>query len=116
MRFLVRKVFPDHWSFMFGEIALYSFVMLLLTGTWLTFFFNPSMGEVVYHGPYTELNGVRMSEAYASTIKISFGSAAACSYGRCTLVGPDHGSARSACTRCATSSRARSASRARPTG
>ncbi|GHI84878.1 hypothetical protein Sxan_22420 [Streptomyces xanthophaeus] len=72
MRFLVRKVFPDHWSFMFGEIALYSFVMLLLTGTWLTFFFNPSMGEVVYHGPYTELNGVRMSEAYASTIKISF--------------------------------------------
>ncbi|MFD3701046.1 cytochrome bc complex cytochrome b subunit [Streptomyces sp. NPDC058646] len=72
LRFLVRKVFPDHWSFMFGEIALYSFIMLLLTGVWLTFFFNPSMGEVVYDGPHTPLQGMRMSEAYASTVKISF--------------------------------------------
>ncbi|MFJ1706042.1 cytochrome bc complex cytochrome b subunit [Kitasatospora sp. NPDC088346] len=68
----LRKVFPDHWSFMLGEIALYTFVIILLTGVWLTFFFKPSMSEVVYEGAYGPLNGVRMSDAYASTVNISF--------------------------------------------
>ncbi|MGH3391546.1 MAG: cytochrome bc1 complex cytochrome b subunit [Actinomadura sp.] len=68
----MKKVFPDHWSFMLGEIALYSFVILLLTGTFLTFWFKPSMMEVVYDGSYTKLNGVTMSEAYASTLHITF--------------------------------------------
>ena len=68
----LRKLYPDHWSFLLGEIALYSFVILLLTGTFLTFFFQPSMSEVVYHGTYVPLRGVRMSEAYASTLNISF--------------------------------------------
>ena len=68
----LRKIFPDHWSFLLGEIALYSFIILLLTGTFLTFFFKPSMTDVVYHGTYTKLDGVRMSEAYASTLNISF--------------------------------------------
>src|SRR5262245_34061532 len=68
----LRKLYPDHWSFLLGEIALYSFVILLLTGTFLTFFFQPSMTEVIYHGTYTPLRGVRMSEAYASTLNISF--------------------------------------------
>jgi ubiquinol-cytochrome c reductase cytochrome b subunit len=72
VRRLLRKIFPDHWSFLLGEIALYSFIILLLTGTFLTFFFQPSMTEVVYHGAYTPLRGVRMSEAYASTLNISF--------------------------------------------
>src|SRR5215472_9710771 len=67
-----RKIFPDHWSFLLGEIALYSFVILLLTGTFLTLFFKPSMTDIVYHGSYTKLDGVRMSEAYASTLNISF--------------------------------------------
>jgi ubiquinol-cytochrome c reductase cytochrome b subunit len=71
-RTLLKKVFPDHWSFLLGEIVLYSFIILLLTGTFLTFFFKPSMTSVVYHGTYTRLNGVRMSEAYASTLNISF--------------------------------------------
>jgi len=71
-RTLLRKVFPDHWSFMLGEIALYSFIILILTGTFLTLFFKPSMSDVVYHGSYTHLNGVKMSEAYASTLNISF--------------------------------------------
>ena len=71
-RTALRKIFPDHWSFLLGEIALYSFIILLLTGTFLTFFFQPSMTEVVYHGAYTPLRGVRMSEAYASTLNISF--------------------------------------------
>ncbi|MFC4532260.1 cytochrome b [Sphaerisporangium dianthi] len=68
----LRKVFPDHWSFLLGEIALYSFVILLLTGTFLTFWFKPSMGEVTYNGAYAPLVGVRMSEAYASSLHISF--------------------------------------------
>jgi ubiquinol-cytochrome c reductase cytochrome b subunit len=71
-RAFLRKVFPDHWSFLLGEIALYSFIILLLTGTFLTLFFQPSMTEVVYHGSYTHLDGVRMSKAYASTLNISF--------------------------------------------
>ena len=71
-RAFMRKVFPDHWSFLLGEIALYSFVILLLTGTFLALFFQPSMTEVVYHGSYTHLDGVRTSEAYASTLHISF--------------------------------------------
>ena len=72
VRGFLRKIFPDHWSFLLGEIALYSFIILLLTGTFLTLFFQPSMSEVVYHGAYTPLRGVRMSEAYASTLNISF--------------------------------------------
>jgi ubiquinol-cytochrome c reductase cytochrome b subunit len=72
VRVLMRKVFPDHWSFMLGEIALWSFVILLLTGTWLALFFVPSMSDVVYHGSYAKLNGITMSQAYASTLNISF--------------------------------------------
>ncbi|MGH3328676.1 MAG: cytochrome bc1 complex cytochrome b subunit [Streptomycetales bacterium] len=68
----LRKVFPDHWSFLLGEIALYSFIVLLLSGTFLTFFFKPGMEEVVYHGSYVPLRGVEMSEAFASTLDISF--------------------------------------------
>ncbi|MEV7011092.1 ubiquinol-cytochrome c reductase cytochrome b subunit [Streptosporangium sp. NPDC051022] len=68
----LRKIFPDHWSFLLGEIALYSFIVLLLTGTFLTFFFKPSMGEVIYNGSYEPLKGVEMSEAYASSLNISF--------------------------------------------
>jgi len=74
-RFLARnlkKVFPDHWSFMLGEIALYSFIIVLLSGIFLTLFYKPSMVEVVYDGSYVPLKGVMMSEAYASTLDISF--------------------------------------------
>jgi len=68
----LRKVFPDHWSFMLGEIALYSFIILILTGTFLTFWFKPSMAEVQYNGSYSLLKGLHMSEAYASTLDITF--------------------------------------------
>ena len=68
----LRKVFPDHWSFLLGEIALYSFIILLLSGTFLTLWFKPSMLEVVYDGSYGPLQGVHMSEAFASTLHISF--------------------------------------------
>jgi len=68
----LKKAFPDHWSFLLGEVALYSFIILLLTGTFLTFFFQPSESQLIYHGSYHPLNGVRMTEAYDSTLRLSF--------------------------------------------
>ncbi len=72
LRTFMRKIFPDHWTFLLGEIALYCFIILLLTGTFLALFFKPSMTDIVYHGSYVKLDGVHMSEAYASTLNISF--------------------------------------------
>jgi ubiquinol-cytochrome c reductase cytochrome b subunit len=71
-RTLMKKVFPDHWTFMLGEVALWSFVILLLTGTYLALFFHPSSAPVVYHGSYAKLDGITMSQAYQSTLNISF--------------------------------------------
>jgi ubiquinol-cytochrome c reductase cytochrome b subunit len=68
----LRKVFPDHWSFMLGEIALWSFIVILLSGVFLSFWFKPSMAEVEYMGSYAQLRGMHMSEAYASTLELSF--------------------------------------------
>lgn len=68
----LNKVFPDHWTFMFGEISLYSFLVLLITGVFLSFFFEPSLGETVYEGSYEPLQGVQVTEAYRSTLDISF--------------------------------------------
>ena len=70
--YLMKKVFPDHWSFMLGEVAMYSMVICLLTGVFLTFWFVPSAGQVPYDGSYIPLRGMMMSEAYASTLDISF--------------------------------------------
>jgi len=69
---LGRKIFPDHWSFLLGEVALYSFVIILLSGSFLTFFFQASMAEVHYDGSYVPLKGVEMSAAMASSLDISF--------------------------------------------
>ncbi|TFD58384.1 ubiquinol-cytochrome c reductase cytochrome b subunit [Cryobacterium sp. Hh7] len=69
---LGRKIFPDHWSFLLGEVALYSFVIILLSGSFLTFFFQASMAEVVYDGSYAPLKGIPMSVAMSSTMDISF--------------------------------------------
>jgi ubiquinol-cytochrome c reductase cytochrome b subunit len=68
----INKVFPSHWSFLLGEIALYSFIVLLITGVYLTLFFDPSMTEVTYNGVYQPLRGVAMSRAYESALEISF--------------------------------------------
>lgn len=71
-RGIMNKVFPDHWSFLLGEIALFSFIVLLLTGTFIAIFFEPSMAHVAYDGVYAPLRGVEMSKAYESTLAISF--------------------------------------------
>jgi ubiquinol-cytochrome c reductase cytochrome b subunit len=72
-RKLLNYVFPDHFSFLFGEIAFYAFVVLVLSGVFLTLYFVPSSSHVVYHGSYVPLRGRTVSEAYASTIDLSFG-------------------------------------------
>ncbi|MCK9793326.1 cytochrome bc complex cytochrome b subunit [Isoptericola sp. 4D.3] len=69
---LVRKVFPDHWSFMLGEIALFSFVVLLISGVFLAMFFDPSMALTTHHGPPAIMDGQLMSVAFSSTLDMSF--------------------------------------------
>ena len=71
-RTFLDKIFPDHWSFMLGEIALYSFVVLLVTGVFLSLYYIPSAHEIVYHGSYLPLRGQKVSEAYASSVGLSF--------------------------------------------
>ena len=71
VRKALRYVFPDHWSFMLGEIALYSFMILVATGIYLTFFFEPSLARIHYDGSYLPLRGHEMTEAYRSTLDIS---------------------------------------------
>ncbi len=72
VRHALNHVFPDHWSFMLGEIALYSFVLLVITGSYLAMFFNASTAKVIYHGSYAPLDGVKMSAAYRSALHLSF--------------------------------------------
>ena len=63
-------MFPDHWSFLLGEIALYSFVVLVATGIFLTLYYVPSDSQVIYHGSYALLQGEQMSEAYRSVLDL----------------------------------------------
>jgi ubiquinol-cytochrome c reductase cytochrome b subunit len=72
IKWLLRYVFPDHWSFLLGEIALYSFVVLVGTGIFLTLYYIPGDTQVVYHGSYALLQGAQMSEAYRSVLDLSF--------------------------------------------
>lgn len=72
LRQALRKAFPDHWSFMLGELAMYCFIFILLSGTYLSFFFHASDMPIVYHGPLHSLDGRSMSDAYASVLNLSF--------------------------------------------
>jgi ubiquinol-cytochrome c reductase cytochrome b subunit len=71
LRKVLRYLFPDHWSFLLGEVALYAFVVLVGTGIYLTFFFVDSTQEVVYHGTYAPLRDQPMTEAYKSVLDLS---------------------------------------------
>ena len=55
-----------------GEMLIYCFVMVLVTGAYLAFFYSPSGDQVAYDGDYAPLRGVMMSEAYDSSLRISF--------------------------------------------
>ena len=69
---VLRKVFPNHFSFLWGEVALYSFVVLVGTGTYLALFFEGAQTQVTYTGSYAPLQGVQMSAAYNSVMRLSF--------------------------------------------
>ncbi len=71
-RTALQKIFPNHWSFLLGEVALYSFLVLLLTGIFLTFFYDPSVASVTYRGSYAPLRGIEVSQAYRSALDLSF--------------------------------------------
>jgi ubiquinol-cytochrome c reductase cytochrome b subunit len=73
IKWMLRYVFPDHWSFLLGEIALYSFIVLVGTGIFLTLYYIPGDSQVIYHGTYSLLYGEQMSEAYRSVLQLSFG-------------------------------------------
>jgi ubiquinol-cytochrome c reductase cytochrome b subunit len=72
LRKALRYAFPDHWSFLLGEVALYAFIVLVATGIYLTLFFEPSLAKTTYHGVYAPLQGMRMSQAYKSAVDISY--------------------------------------------
>jgi ubiquinol-cytochrome c reductase cytochrome b subunit len=71
LRKTLRYLFPDHWSFLLGEVALYAFVVLVGTGVYLTLFYEDSTAQVTYHGPYRPLQGQEMTHAYRSVLDIS---------------------------------------------
>lgn len=68
----LRKIFPDHWSFLLGEVALFCLVILVLTGVFLTLFYVPDAAVVTYRGSYEPLQGQEVSRAYASVLDLSF--------------------------------------------
>ncbi len=72
LRAALRYVFPDHWSFLLGEMALYAFVVLVASGVFLALNFDPSTTQTVWHGPYPPLDGETVSAAYASALNLSF--------------------------------------------
>jgi len=72
LRKTLRYAFPDHWSFLLGEVALYAFIVLVGTGVYLTLFFEPSLATTTYHGVYAPLRGMEMSQAYKSVVDISY--------------------------------------------
>lgn len=66
-------IFPEQWSFMLGEVAAYSFLILVVTGVFLTFFFVPDGSSFVhYHGAYAPLVGEKMHPNFDSALRISF--------------------------------------------
>jgi ubiquinol-cytochrome c reductase cytochrome b subunit len=72
LRAALTKVFPDHWAFMLGEVCVYAFLALVLTGTYVAFFFNDSSAPTIYHGVYRSLDGRTVPESYASVMDLSF--------------------------------------------
>jgi ubiquinol-cytochrome c reductase cytochrome b subunit len=72
IKWVMHYVFPDHWSFLLGEVALYAFIVLVGTGIFLTLFYIPGDSQVIYHGSYSLLRGEQMSEAYRSVLDMSF--------------------------------------------
>lgn len=69
---LRRRPVPHAWPVLFGAASVACLVVLIVSGVFLTIFYTPSSALVRYHGPYPLLRGVEMSEAFGSTMRISF--------------------------------------------
>ncbi|MBX0293337.1 cytochrome b [Haloarcula nitratireducens] len=66
------KAFPAEDSFLLGEVALFSFAVLVLTGTFLGFFFEPSTTAVEYEGSVAQFQGEELPAAFASVLNITY--------------------------------------------
>src|SRR5436305_14411330 len=71
IRWVLSYVFPDHWSFLLGEIALYAFIVLVGTGIFLTFYYIPDDAQVIYRGSFAPLHAEVMSTAFKSVLDLS---------------------------------------------
>lgn len=71
MRRTANKVFPSNWSFLLGEVALFSLVILVLTGIFLTFFYRPNVEPVVYTGSNPVFAGQTLPAAFESIVRLS---------------------------------------------
>ena len=60
----LRKAFPIHSTFFLGEIALFAFVILVLTGVYLAFLYEPSTADV-------DIGGVKLPAAYGSVVMLN---------------------------------------------
>jgi cytochrome b-561 len=66
------KAFPAEDSYLLGEIAAFCFLLLILTGLFLGFFFEPSISEVEYEGSVAQYQGEEMPEAFVSVLNITY--------------------------------------------
>ena len=71
-RDILGKAFPAEDSFLLGEVALFCFLVLVLTGTFLGFFFEPSTSDVTYEGSVERFQGEEVPEAFASVLNITY--------------------------------------------
>ena len=71
-REFLGKAFPAEDSFLLGEVALFCFLLLVLTGMFLGMFFEPSTSDVKYEGSVAEYQGEEVPEAYASVLHITY--------------------------------------------
>lgn len=69
---LGRRRVQLHWSNLFGVVTFTCLVVLTVTGILLAFTYTPSNELVTYTGPYGPLQGATVTEAFASTMRISF--------------------------------------------
>jgi len=69
---LRRRRVPTHWTNLFGTVTLASLVVVTVTGLVLMFFYTPSSADTIYAGSYAPLHGATVSQAFASTMHVTF--------------------------------------------
>lgn len=67
------KAFPADDSFLLGEVAIFSFVIVVLSGIFLGTFYEPSSADVAYQGAVSQFQGEQMPAAFVSVLNITYG-------------------------------------------